>query len=283
MQPLTPLYVSDLFLPLLVELIGLLRGLTPAEWQRPTVAGRWRVRDVAAHLLDGDLRKIAVYRDDHPLPLDAPITSDADLARFVNGLNAAGISYAKRLSPRLITDLLEITGAWTADLITTLDPHAPSPFAVSWAGEATSENWMDTGREYTERWHHQAQIRDAVGAPLLLQPRWLEPLLDFSVRALPQTYATIDAPRATAVTLAVENETTALWSVEKGETGWQVFRGAPAAPDATVRVASDDAWRLFYNALPPDATRAHVRIEGEERLALPLLDTRSVILSRDEG
>ncbi|HJR60154.1 MAG TPA: maleylpyruvate isomerase N-terminal domain-containing protein [Vicinamibacterales bacterium] len=278
MQPLAPRYVSDLFRPLLGELLALLRGFGQDDWERPTVAGPWRVRDVAAHLLDGDLRKIAVYRDDHRLPLDAPITSDRDLARFINGLNATGVAYAARLSPRLITDLLEITGGWVAQVIEDLPPHAPARFPVSWAGESRSENWMDTGREYTERWHHQAQLRDATGSPRLLAPRWLEPLLDFSVRVLPHAYAGVHALPKTAIALRVEGETVAVWSVVRDETSWKMFRGEPADPAAIVQVDSDDVWRLFYNALTSDAMRARLRIDGDAALAAPLLRARSVIL-----
>ena len=32
------------------SLAELLEGLTPAEWERPSLCGRWRIRDVAAHL-----------------------------------------------------------------------------------------------------------------------------------------------------------------------------------------------------------------------------------------
>jgi uncharacterized protein (TIGR03083 family) len=278
MQPLTPRYVSALFRPLLGELLGLLRGFREREWEQPTVAGAWHVRDVAAHLLDGDLRKIAVYRDRHELPLDFPLTNDRDLARFVNGLNASGVAYAARLSPRLIADLLEVTGVWAAKVIEALPPHGPSLFAVSWAGESMSENWMDTGREYTERWHHQAQIRDATGAPRLLAPQWLEPLIDFSVRVLPGAYDGVAASPGAAVVLTVEGETEAQWSVVRAESGWRVFRGAAARPAANVRIASDDVWRLFYNAFGADGANTHVRIEGDTALAIPLLQARSVIL-----
>lgn len=278
MQALKPNYVARLFRPLLAELVALLRSLGPADWERPTVARDWRVRDVAAHLLDGKLRKIAAYRDDHLLTMDAPINSDADLGRFINSLNATGVGYAARLSERLITDLLEVAGNWTADVIETLDPHAPARWAVSWAGETESLNWMDTGRDYTEWWHHQAQIRDAVGISRLLEPKWFMPLMDFSVRALPRTYAPLDAPSSTVVTLAVEQEVNAAWSVVRGDAGWEVFSGAPAAPDATVRIAADDTWRLFYNALPEDVMWSRVKVEGDTNLAGPLLRARSVIL-----
>jgi len=275
---LLPLDVRPLFRPLLAELLDVLRGLDAAAWERPTVAGAWRVRDVAAHLLDGDLRKLAAYRDDHLPPLDAPIASDRDLARLVNGLNASGVAWARRLSPRLLVDLLAITGGWVAALFDALPPDEPARWPVSWAGEATSANWMDTGREYGERWHHQMQIRDAVGAPLLLAPRWLTPLLELSVRALPVAYASVDAGPGTAVTLDVTGETTGAWTVVREGDAWTVRGGRLAAPDAVVHASADDAWRLFHNALPADALARRVRVEGDAALAAPLLGARSVVL-----
>jgi hypothetical protein len=265
-----------LFRPLLGALLTLLRDLAPEDWRRPTVAPQWGVRDVAAHLLDGDLRKIAVYRDAHFPPVDKPPVTDAEVAHLVNGLNATGVAYAARLSPRLIVDLLEITGGWVADVIEALPPHGPSIFAVSWAGERESENWMDTGREYTERWHHQMQVRDAVGAPpILLQARWMMPFLDLSVRALPYAYRSVHADAGTAVVLTVTGETAAAWTLTRDSSGWRIAAGASGNPAATVRIAADEAWRLLYNA-PVD--RSRIEVTGDTVLAAPLLRARSVIL-----
>lgn len=278
MTPLGPIDTAPLFRPLLGELLEVLRSLDTPDWDRPTVAPAWCVRDVAAHLLDGDLRKIAVYRDGHFLPTDGPIESERDLTRFINAINASGVSYAARLSPRLITDLLEITGGWVAGLVEALPLHDRSIFAVSWAGESISENWMDTGREYTERWHHQMQIRDATGRPRLVEPRWLMPLLDISVRALPHAYAGIAAPPGTSVALDVYGETTAAWSLVRGDRGWNIMQGRAETPSATVRVAADDAWRMLYNALSTEAMVSHVEVSGDVDLAAPLLRARSVIV-----
>lgn len=277
MLPLEPVLTAPLFRPLLGELIALLRSLSTADWNRPTVAGRWRVRDVAAHLLDGDLRRLAACRDAHLLTPARPIESDRDLSQFINTLNASGVDYGARLSPRLLTDLLAVTGGWVADLMEQLDPHGTACFAVSWAGEGTSESWMDTGREYTERWHHQAQIRDAVGTPRLLEPRWLDPLLDISVRALPAAYAGLDAANGTTVSLLVRGASSPGWTVHRHDDGWHLFAGVPPAPDASLTLRADDAWRMFYNALRSSAERS-IEMSGERRLLDPMLRARSVIL-----
>ena len=276
---MTPIDTAPLFGPLHAELLALLRGLNADDWQRPTVAGRWLVRDVAAHLLDGDLRKIAVYRDGHFLPLDAPIASTADLARLINGVNASGVEFARRLSPRLIVDLLEVTGAWVTSLIAGLPLHGRSIFPVSWAGEDESENWMDTGREYTERWHHQMQIRDAVGAaPVLLHPRWMTPLLNIAVCAWPPAYAGVAAPPGTEVRFEVSGGVTGTWSIVAGDGGWRIQSGGTSSPACVVRVSADTAWRLLFNALSREQIGEQVNVTGDARLAAPLLGARSVIV-----
>ncbi len=258
--------------------MALLRGLSAADWERPTVAGAWRVRDVAAHLLDGALRKVSVYRDGHLLAPDRPINSYGDLVGLINDLNATGVAYGRRLSPRLLTDLLAMAGSWMVELVQGLDPQAPAVFAVAWAGEGRSENWMDTGREYTEWWHHQMQIRDAVGLSGLLDPRWLDPLLDFSVRALPHAYRDVAAPEGAALTLAVPGDPGWAWTLVRENGRWGLYRGEADRPATWVTVEPALVWRLFYNALPPEAAREKVLIQGDESLAGPLLRTRSVMV-----
>jgi len=204
-EPLSPVYTAALFPGIYAELAALLRGLDVDDWLRPTVAESWRVRDVVAHLLDVDLRKLAGGRDRHRLTARSAF-SFADIVDLINELNAGGVSYSERLSPRLMSDLLEVTGGWVSAYVAELPPHAESRVAVAWAGEERSENWMDTGREYTERWHHQMQIRDAVGAPGLLQRHWFRPVLDLSVRAFRRAYKDVPAAVGTAVVFDIDEE-----------------------------------------------------------------------------
>jgi uncharacterized protein (TIGR03083 family) len=275
MEPLTAIYTADLFPALQAELIGLLRGLTEDDWERPTLAAPWRVRDVVAHLLDGDCRKLAGGRDRHGVSTASSFT---DIVHLINEQNASGVAYAERLSPRLMTDLLEITGRWVSDYVATLDPHASARVAVAWADEDRSENWMDTGREYTERWHHQMQIREAVEAEGLITPRWFRPVLDLSVRAFRRSYREVVAPVGASVIFEVQADTGYAWSVTREAAGWSVVRGQAPAATACVRADADTAWKLLFNALPADAARARVAMSGESRLAEPMLRTRSVMV-----
>lgn len=270
--------VAHLFAPLHQELVQVLRGLDAKAWDQTTVAGTWRVRDVAAHLLDGDLRKLAMHRDGHLYsPMATRPESYSDVVALINSLNASGVEFAARLSTRLLTDLLEVTGRWVSEFVESLDPGMPALFPVAWAGEAESQNWMDTGREYTERWHHQMQIRDAAGLPLLLDDFWYEPLLSFSVRALPRVYAEVAAPSGTALTLRIADSELA-WSIVRNADGWSLSEGAMTGAAAEVSVSRNDAWRLFYNAYSRDAAASALHVEGDEALAQHIVSARSVMV-----
>ncbi len=277
-RELGPLDTRKLFRPLHRELIGLLESLSPADWERETLAGEWKVRDVAAHLLDGALRRIAAGRDRHLPAPPFPIHTPHDLTRFINDLNRAGTAFGRRLSPRLLIDLARITGEWAAEHFESLPLHERALWPVSWAGETESENWMDIARDYTEHWHHQMQIRDAVGAPRLLEPRWMEPLLEVSVRALPVAYANLPAPQGTVVTLEVTGPASGAWSVIREGGRWRVAGGRPGQPDAVVRIAADDVWRVLYNAVRSPGLAERIVVEGEADLTRPLMDARSVIV-----
>ncbi len=79
----------------------------------------------------------------------------ADIVSLVNRLNYEAITVFRRLSPRVLIDLMKVACPQSAEFHVGLDPFAPAAFPVSWAGEHESPNWFDTARELTERWHHQ--------------------------------------------------------------------------------------------------------------------------------
>ena len=280
-MPLEPLPVTDtraFFRPLGESFVALLRTLSPDAWHRPTAAGTWRVREVVAHLVDTGLRRLSFQRDGLRLPNPSrPIAGERDLVQFVNELNHQWIVAAERLSPRVLTNLYGTVSAELAEFAASLPLDGPALFPVSWAGEAASAAWFDLAREFTEVWHHQAQVREAVGAPAS-EPRWLHAVLETSVRALPHAYRDLPAPPGTAVTLVVDGAVGGVWTLMRAATGWTIHAGSSDGPAVRVRIDADSAWRLFFNALSPEAAAAAARIDGDSRLAVPLLGARAVIV-----
>jgi uncharacterized protein (TIGR03083 family) len=270
---------AHLLSPIHRELVALLRGLAPEQWLRPTSAGVWRVRDVAAHLLDGQLRRLSFHRD---RLARATVPDDGDYASvlaYVNALNADWIRVADRFSPRVLTDLLETIGAQAAAFLAALPPHAPAFWPVAWAGEACSENWMDAGRDYTEYWHHQQQIRDAVGAPALAAARWLSPVVALGVRALPPALAALERPDGAALALTVTGEGGGRWMLRRARGGWTVIAHDPRQPrTAGVTIGALAVARLWYSGRQGQAAAKTAACEGDGALCEAVLAARAVMV-----
>lgn len=73
-------------------------------------------------------------------PPDHPLEGFPDVVRFLDRLNADWIRAARRISPRVLMELLDLTGPEVASLFASLDPQAPAFLPVSWAGEEASAN-----------------------------------------------------------------------------------------------------------------------------------------------
>jgi len=151
MKLVEPIFVTELFCQIHGELLSLLRNLSADDWSKGAAARLWTVKDIAAHLLDTDIRRLSYRRDKMPMvPPEAPIENYRDLVNFLNQLNADWIKAARRISPRLLIEFLEVTGAQVCELFKSLDPFAPASFGVAWAGEQESQNWFVIARETTE-------------------------------------------------------------------------------------------------------------------------------------
>lgn len=264
--------VRPLFRPLAAALERLLAALTDAQWLQPTAAGRgaWRVRDVAAHLLDGDVRQLSCRRDRHRLAPPA-----GDLVDFLEGLNASWVAACERLSPRLLGEMLAWSGREVTALFEAQALDAPALFPVSWAGEEASTNRFDLARELSERWHHQQQIREAVGAAPLPADATFAAVVATLVAGLPHAFRELgDGPRS--VRLELTGAGGGSWGIERAEGAWR-WRQPATGVDATLRLAADDAWRLWTKALTPAEGRARLAVEGDARAAEPLLEYLAIV------
>ena len=111
------------------------------------------------------------------------------------------------------------------------------------------------------RWHHQQQIRDAVGRAPLYET-YLAPVIATFMRALPYTYREVDA----SIVVRVDD---ASWSLVRGE----LFEGEAEDALARITLTGDRAWRLFTR----QKIDPHAVIEGDARYAEPLLRMTSIV------
>ncbi|ORW04581.1 maleylpyruvate isomerase family mycothiol-dependent enzyme [Mycobacterium kyorinense] len=127
----------------------LLAGLSPAQWEQPTLCERWRVRDVVAHVLSYD-----------------ELSRWESVRRFLKGglvpdrVNAIGVAEYATRSPEQLTELMRAC----------IPPR----------GLMSAFGGMPALVDGTI---HQQDIRRPLGIPRAIPPHRLQRVLDFALRA----------------------------------------------------------------------------------------------------
>jgi hypothetical protein len=148
---------------------------------------------------------------------------------------------------------------------------------MSWVSPDPAPIWLDLAPEYTERWHHQQHIRDAVGKPGLKQRRYLAPVIEAFCRALPRTFRHTSATEGTLVALTITGDSGGRWFLMREAAGWRLLLNVEDSPAAEVVADEDSLWRLFTRGLSKEAAREQVEIRGDLALGSQMLETVSII------
>ena len=258
------------------KLIELLSSLSASEWDAQTVAPRWKVRDVAAHLLDTVLRKLSLVRDSWFVETSKTQSAE-EVVTLINRLNEEGVRVYRRLSPPVLIEMMKVGCEQSAAFHESLDPFAPAAFGVSWAGEATSLNWFDTARELTERWHHQQQIRLATDRPGIMTPELYQPVLDCFLRGLPHLYRDTNAPTGTVLLVEISGECGGQWFLARESGRWELIERSAEEPAARVTIPQEIAWRVFTKGIDRDSARAQIKFEGDPHLGARVLELTAIV------
>lgn len=251
-----------LFKPLDNHLINLLEDLLDEEWYKPTICKAWTVKDIAAHLLDGNLKRIGIHRDKY---FGQARRDSQDLLAYLNEMNATWVHAADRLSPRLLIDLLHISSDMYINQFKELDPMGQAVFPVTWAGDATSSNWFDIAREYTEKWLHQEQIRLATGRETLVNNVFFPPFMHTIMIGMPyalRQYA--NARVGESIKISVP-EPALKWSFEFTPEGWRKTYEENA--EAELIVPAVTAWKVFSKGISVETALESCKTKGDPALA----------------
>ena len=128
------------------QFVALLEGLTPAQWDSPTLCDKWRVRDVVAHVIGYD-----------------PLTRLQLLRRMAKGLvtrggaNAVGVAEYAAKSPEELTALMR-------------EYVEPQGLTSGFGGRIALTDGMI----------HQQDIRRPLGKPRTIDHERLRTALDFA-------------------------------------------------------------------------------------------------------
>lgn len=273
-----PIAVNYLFPILNKNLIELLKSLKSDDWERHTIARLWSVKDVAAHLLDGNLRALSLQRDGHKGISSPKSRNYKDVVKWLNTTNAEWVKTAVRLSPEVITMLLEQTSQPVEEYFSSLKPFEKSIYPVDWAGEQESQNWLHVAREYTERWIHQQQIRNAVKKEEANMTKELfYPFINTLMYGLPHAYSKTKAKEGTVAKVTVSGEAGGSWYVTRQNENWQLSHNNNLDADSELILNPDTAWKLFTKAIKPATAKERAEIKGNEKLADAALGMLSVM------
>jgi hypothetical protein len=278
MTTLEPIFITDLFYKIDEKLIEVLTSLSDDDWNKQSIAPLWTVKDIAVHLLDGNIRTLSMARDGYFGVQPENVNSYQDLVDYLNKLNAEWVIALKRMSPKVLIELLASTGKQYCDYISTLNPFDKAIFSVGWAGEDESRTWFHVAREYTEKWHHQQQIRLALGKEHELYTKELYwPHLETSMRALPHHYRDVTGNEGDMIQFVVTGEGGGTWNLYHDSSRWILVQESTAQPVCQVTIEGAIAWRLFTKGISKPEARNYVIIEGKQEIGERIFDMLAVM------
>ncbi|MEV0407682.1 maleylpyruvate isomerase family mycothiol-dependent enzyme [Actinoallomurus sp. NPDC050550] len=255
----------------MVELLG---ALGPADWARPTVCPGWDVHDVVGHVLNDFMRRLSGGRDGYG---GAVFADDETLPAYLARVNEEFVRASRQLSPQLMIELLDHLGPRLDAMWAARDLLAPAGLNVSWAAtDLDSPTWLDIGREYTEFWVHQQQVRDAVSIPGATEPGLMAPVLDIFARALPYTLRTHDRPEGTTTHLEVAGPAGGRWGAVRQGGRWRMAEPT-GEPAARVSMDQDTFWRLATRGVTVEQARERSTVSGDPELTTAVTALLAVV------
>ena len=264
--------VLDVFPQLSNELFSLLESLSYEEWEKETCLKGRTVKDLASHLVDTSLRRLALQRDGY-FTESPQIASYDDLVSFIQKMNNDWIIATQRLSPRILITLLRNSELELVEFLNTLNLQDKAIFPIDWAGEKESENWFDIAREYTEKWHHQMQIREALGnSEILYQPHFFQPIIDCFIKAIPFTYEKLDKSN---FNLEIEIIGQCGYTLYLQKSDEKVSFLQNVQTENKIGITQEEFWKLVTNSKPKNEIAFTAR--GDETVTSHFLNVVAVM------
>ena len=268
-----------LFPKLNLLLIELLSDINENDWNTKTQFPNWKIKDIAAHLLDTSIRKLSSERDgyesiEHPI-----INSYEDLIKYITNLADRWSFAFTNVSPKILLEMINKYQNELSEYLLTLDLSGFSHFPVSWAGEEKSYNWFDIAREYTERWHHQMQIREVLGKEEKLYTKELYfPVLDTFMQALPFHYKKMNLKNNYVLEVDVTGNSGGKWFVEWNNNEPELKYFTDKTPNTVIQVDEKIVWKILTK-WNDKSLSTNVKIIGDQIIGNHFIDMTCLMIS----
>lgn len=229
---------------------------------------------MACHLLGDDLGLLSRRRD-HYLGTPAPeFLTEGQYIDWLDQLQIEWVRAARRLSPRLVVELLDWTGPRVAEVLSNEDLTVRSA-RVSWAGPEPVPVWLHQLRELSEYWIHRQQLLDALYRPADLDPLLLRPILHGLRWAYPYRLSQAGLPPGGAIRIRIGEPLDETWLLVLHGGTWEFSDGPEDKVMATASFSADQAWRLLTNNLAQPA--GDLDMHGDEHAVQIIATTRAII------
>jgi uncharacterized protein (TIGR03083 family) len=270
-----PYKIAPLFQTERERLLELLAELDPPDWQRPSPCPGWTVLGLCTHLAGDDLGFLARHRDGYQGTPEPGHASEEEFVTWLDAMQDAWVTGTRRMSPRIVTDLLAWSGLQVAETLRAQDPSARTA-SVSWAGTGPVPVWLDQLRELSEYWIHRQQLLQAVDRPSDLRADLAGPVLDGLRWAYPFRLGQVSGEPGDTVTISVSGPVDRTWFLVATPAGWE-FRDQPGSRGvAAMSVTTEQAWRGLTSNLPV-AERSRITAAGDPTVLAILDRTRAII------
>ena len=257
------------------RLLELLGTLSPADWLKPTPCPEWNVLALGSHLVGVDFSSLSRNRDHHSGTVPPQGANEAGFIAWIDTLQMEWVESARRLSPRMVIDLL----AWSAPQLVEMFEHE-DPTArvahVSWTGSDPQPAWLNQVRELSEYWIHRQQLLQALDLPADLGPDLVGPILEGLKWAYPFRLAEVPGTSGDTLVIALHGPYATTWHLVATDSGWDFSDRPGVRVVAELSMTTDQAWRLLSNNLPAEE-QARLQASGDARVREVVLRTRAII------
>ena len=253
-----------------VRTLALLRGATAEEWEKEIVP-RWRLREVAAHLVTTDEGTLTGRM------FTAGLTRKAD-AKMISKVEAWNDRQVTRWAERPVPEIIAGLERWARRMerLGRIVPASLARPAIITPFGKVSLLWLTSLRVYDE-WIHNEDIRRALGRPSDDAPASVRPIARMIVAGIPvQTTLRLPKGALGRVSLAFDDADLPPLGVDVGARtfgfgvdGSDARITGRTAPIAMV-CAHRDPWRETEAA-------GGLKVDGEARVAGILLDGMTLV------
>jgi hypothetical protein len=263
LNELKPLFCEDLLKNIDNQLYEIMKNTKTEDWDKPTIYPNWNVKDIFSHIIDTSISRLSNGRDNfHGKNSTINITAYKDLVALIEKSADEWVEATKRISPQVLVLLFSIIKNELYEFIRKQDHFDDSRVSVLWAGESTSKLWFDYGREYTEHWLHQQQIRDALNLCPLDDATYLSAVLEILIRCLPAAYENVSRPTGSTLKIETTGSVVKEYYLIKKEK-WNLYSGKNEGADAAITIDSLILCKMLSRIIRREDI--HYKITGTDR------------------